>query len=152
MNRHRTGTCISMVLSQKRVIRRTEECLTTTCSDASQKDEHHNACCQSCKHSGYAPEKDSDCCHPLAAESVTCETSERNHESITKVEDCSDHTHFCVSDSERIPDCRKYGIENLAVCLIEQVCHPKEGQNFPFVVLMCTFHFVENVNFRLCVV
>ena len=140
MYRHRASSCIGVILSQKRIVSWSEESLTAACGNASHEDEHQYSGRESCKHCSHTPEEDGDSHYPLAAETVSCETSERNHERIAKIEDGRNQTHRRVCKVERITDCRKNRIEHLTVRLIEQVCHPEEGKDFPFIVLMSTFH------------
>ena len=141
-----------MILTQERIVGRSEECLATTCGHTSHEYEHHNACCKSCEHGSDAPEEDRYGGYPLAAEAVAGHSSERHHECVAEVEYGGDETYRCVSEVERVTDCREYCIEYLTVCLVEQICHPEESQNLPFIVLVSAFHRAENVFFKFSVV
>ena len=152
MDGHRTCSGVSVVLSEERVVCRAEESLSAACRNASHKDEHHNSAGQTCEHRSHAPEEDGDGGHPLAAETVACHSSERNHTRIAEVEDGGDQTHRGVCKVEGIADCREHGVEHLTVRLVEQICHPEKRQNLPFVMLVSAFHSAENVLFKLCVV
>ena len=142
MDGHCACSCISVVLSQKRVVRRSEEGLSSTCSDTSHEDEHHHSACKSSEHRRHTPEEDRDSCHPFAAEAVARHSSERHHTCVAEVEDGSDQSYRSVCKAQRVTDCREDGVEHLAISLVEQICHPKQGQNLPFIVFSSVFHII----------
>ena len=152
MDGHRAGSGVCVILAQERIVGRSEECFSAAGGHTSHEYEHHNACCKSCEHGRNAPEEDRYGGHPLAAEAVAGHSSERHHECVAEVEYGGDETYRCVSEVERVTDCREHRVEHLTVCLVEQICHPEESQNLPFIVLVSAFHRAENVFFKFSVV
>ena len=86
-----------------------------------------------CAHCGYAPEEYCECENPLAAHLVAKPASEWYEYCIECVEDCSNPTNLEIGQAQVVTNEWKYYIEDLSVCLIEEVGNPNKNQNFPFV-------------------
>ena len=133
MDGHRRGPRPVVVLSQKRIVGRPEEGLSSSRGKASHHDEHHESVAQSREHRGHAPEENSSGHNPFPADLVTDIASYRYQNGIEKIEYGRDGTHRHIAQAKVVPDHRKNDVENLSVSLIEKVSDPKDRQNFPFV-------------------
>ena len=137
---HGACTRVSMILSQQGIVGRAEEGFPAAGGDGTGEKEHENAARQSREHGGYAPEQDAQGAHPFAGETVSHPAADGNHGGIEQVEENGDQAHGGVREIQAVPDERKYGIENLAVSLVEQESHPQQGQYLPFIEFAHTFH------------
>ena len=128
---HRPGTGISVVLSKKRVVRRPEEGLSASGGHAPHKNQQEDPVGESGEHSRDAPEDYGHGHHPLAREAVTGPASERHAAGVEKVEYGRNEADGGVSQIQGLPDCRKHGIEDLTVSLIQEICHPQQQKHLP---------------------
>ena len=100
MDGHRTCPGIGVILSQKRIIGRAEESLSTTSRHTSHKDEHHHTAGKSCEHSRDAPEKDSYGSDPFAAQTVSGHSPKRYHTGIAQIEYGGNQSHRSICKLE----------------------------------------------------
>ena len=131
VNRH-----CRMILTQKGIVRRTEERLASACRHGTQHYQPEETCRQSGKGCRNAPEQDAYSRHPLPAETVARPAADRNHEGIEQVENGSDQSYGRVRKVQCVPDCREHGVEHLPVSLVKQICHPEQQEDFPFVRIL----------------
>ena len=129
-----------MVLAQEGVVCGAKEGLAAARCYGTGKNKEEYSVCEAREHGCDAPEKDTQGGNPFAGVLVSKPAANGNHGGVEEVEEHCNKAHGLVCEGQAVPDKGQHAVEDLAVSLVQEIRHPKEQQDLPFVPLVVDFH------------